>query len=362
MTNLLGLDRTQLQSWLVEQGEQKFRAQQLMQWIHQRFVCDFDAMLDLSKVFRAKLKEIATIEGVTPSKESRSVDGTRKWLFPVGESYIEAVLIPEPARNTLCISSQVGCMLDCSFCATGKQGFDRNLTAAEIVGQLWYVQKTLAAEGEPPVTNVVFMGMGEPMLNMEAVWPAFHIMLDDYAYGLSAKRVTVSTSGVIPGIEALESEDVALALSLHAPNDALRDELVPINKKYPLAELIPACQRYVAADPRRSVTIEYVMLHKVNDSLQHAKQLIRLLANLHVKINLIPYNPFPGVQYTCSTEEDIHYFQEALRNAGFIVTIRRSRGRDIKAACGQLAGDVQDKTKRQARWRLKVTDGSQPAV
>lgn len=352
--NLLGLDHSALVALTAELNEPAFRAQQIMQWIHQRFVTDWEQMTNLSKALRTRLSQACTIEPLYPSERFDSDDGTRKWLFPVGKSHVEAVLIPEPSRNTLCISSQAGCLLDCSFCATGKQGFDVNLTSAQIISQLWYVQKWLHENNKPPVTNVVMMGMGEPLLNVPALAPALALMRHDLAYGLSWKRVTVSTSGVVPEIAKLATWDVSFALSLHAPNDALRNTLVPLNKKYPLKVLLAACTDFLAHNPKKHITIEYVMLNGVNDSPQHAKEMIRLLAHLRVKINLIPYNPFPGVAYTCSSDETIAVFQGILKDSGFITTVRRPRGRDIKAACGQLAGQVRDRTHRQARWLKQV--------
>lgn len=356
-TNLLGLSAAGLASFMTSIGEPTYRAAQVLQWIHQRGVLDFDAMNNLSKDLRNRLKTLAEITLPTVVHTSEAACGTRKWLMQVtGGSAIEVVLIPEPNRATLCISSQVGCLLDCAFCSTGKQGFHRHLTSAEIIGQLWYAHHQLLSEGKAGVTNVVMMGMGEPLLNRDQVFPALHIMRDDKAYGLSKRRVTVSTAGVVPGIEALTKEcDVALAISLHAPNDNLRDELVPINKKYPLAMLMAACRGYLDADPRRHITVEYVMLAGVNDTPMHANQLKRLLQGYACKVNLIPFNPFPHVEFKRSSPEAIAAFKTILIKADIITTVRKTRGDDIDAACGQLAGQVNDKTFRQSRWLAKVT-------
>ncbi|MAZ44809.1 MAG: 23S rRNA (adenine(2503)-C(2))-methyltransferase RlmN [Legionellales bacterium] len=363
--NLLGFDRLALREYFVEKlNEKAFRGDQVFKWIHQARVDDFEQMSNLPKSLRAELAGTCYIASAPVIYDSIATDGTRKWLHKVGNSAVEVVLIPEPKRNTLCVSSQVGCMLDCKFCSTGKQGFQRNLTAAEIIGQLWHVQRTLDAEGkEARVTNVVFMGMGEPLLNVENVFSALSIMRDDLAYGLSKRRVTLSTSGLVPEIARFAREcDAALAVSLHAPNDTLRDEIVPINKKYPLKKLLAACRDYVAIDPRRHVTIEYVMLDGVNDTPQHARQLTRLLAGLPSKVNLIPFNPFPYAPYKCSSDRAITEFRDMLIKSGYVTTVRKTRGQDIDAACGQLAGQVQDKTRRQLRWiernQASVTDVS----
>lgn len=349
--NLLGLSEAELVEWFASIGEKPFRARQLMQWVYQRGVTSFADMTDLSKALRSRLNEIAAID--LPAMQSRfdSEDGTVKWLFESGAGQaVETVFIPEPSRGTLCISSQVGCALDCAFCATGHQGFNRNLTAAEIVGQVWHAIQALPSRsnGEPAVTNIVFMGMGEPLANYRAVLPVLHILLSDWAFGFSRRRVTVSTSGIVPHIDKLADDcNVALAVSLHAPNDALRDELVPINKLHPIAELLDACWRYAGQHTNRHITFEYVMLKGVNDSLKHADELVALLKGKPAKINLIPFNPFPGTRFRRSSADTIHHFQERLRKANLVTTTRRTRGDDIDAACGQLAGRVSDRVRRR---------------
>ena len=356
-TNLLGMTREQMESYFLSIGEKKFRAQQVIKWIHQIGVDDFEQMTNVSKALRQKLAEIAEIRGPEVIHREYSTDGTRKWVMKVGNgTMVETVLIPDGDRKTLCVSSQVGCALDCSFCSTGKQGFQRDLTAAEIIGQVWVANRSYF-EGEPirenrerAITNVVMMGMGEPLLNFDNVVPAMHLMLDDFAYGLSKRRVTLSTSGVVIG--------VALAISLHAPNDALRDELVPINRKYPLEELLAACRRYLnrfqpKEGGRRRITMEYVMLAGVNDTPAHARELLTLLKDTPSKMNLIPFNPFPHAPYARSKREDIQAFQKILVEGGLICTIRSTRGDDIDAACGQLVGQVQDRTRRAERWQSR---------
>ena len=342
--NLLGFDAAGLESFL--QGEKAFRARQVQRWIHQRGEADFGRMTDLARPFRQALSEKACVEAPQIVGDTTASDGTRKWLLKVdGANAVEAVFIPEARRGTLCISSQAGCVLDCAFCSTGKQGFNRNLTTAEIVGQLWLANRLL--EGQRPVTNVVMMGMGEPLLNLDNVIPALRLMLDDNAYGLSRRRVTVSTAGVIPGMDRLRDEcPVALAVSLHAPNDALRDKLVPVNRKYPLAQLVAACNRYLEKAPRDFITMEYVMLEDVNDSEAHARELVALSKKVRSKFNLIPFNPFPNSGFKRSSPERIRRFAEVLQRAGLTVTVRKTRGDDIAAACGQLAGDVVDRTRR----------------
>lgn len=369
--NLLGMSRPQLEKFFEDIGEKKFRAGQVMKWIHQFFVTDFAEMSNISGKLREKLEKLCEIKAPEVVHKNYSKDGTRKWVFRVGEgdgSLVETVLIPAEHRSglrrTLCISSQVGCALDCSFCSTGKQGFQRDLTPDEIIGQLWvanysYMEDMPVADRERSVTNVVMMGMGEPLLNYDAVLSSMRIMLDDFAYGMSKRRVTLSTSGVVPKIDQLVKDiDVALAISLHAPNDELRNELVPINKKYPLEQLIAACQRYIAKDgnesSRKHVTIEYVMLDGVNDHPEHAQQMIKLLKNLPSKINLIPFNPFPHAPYGRSSRNRIISFQKTLSDAGFVCTIRQTRGDDIDAACGQLVGQVADRTRRAEQWKKKV--------
>jgi 23S rRNA (adenine2503-C2)-methyltransferase len=345
--NLLGLDATGLERFFEVQGEKPFRARQVLRWLHQRGAADFAQMSDLAKGLREKLAAAACVEAPQIVGDTAAADGTRKWLLKVdGANAVEAVFIPETRRGTLCVSSQAGCVLDCAFCSTGKQGFNRNLTSAEIVGQLWLANNLL--EGERPVTNVVMMGMGEPLLNLDHVIPALRVMLDDNAYGLSRRRVTVSTAGVIPGIDRLRDEcPVALAVSLHAPNDALRDQLVPVNRKYPLAELVKACNRYLERAPRDFITFEYVMLEGVNDSDTHARELVALAGKVRSKFNLIPFNPFPNSGFRRSPPERIRQFAEVLQRAGLTVTTRKTRGDDIAAACGQLAGEVADRTRRR---------------
>ena len=368
--NLLGMTRSQMEEFFVSIGEKKFRAAQVIKWIHQLGVDNFDEMSNVSKALRAKLAEVAEIRPPKVVYKEFSNDGTRKWVLDVGNnSMVETVLIPaEGGRKTLCVSSQVGCALDCSFCSTGKQGFQRDLSIAEIIGQVWVANRSYFEENqdydsrERAITNVVMMGMGEPLLNFDAVVPAMELMLDDYAYGLSKRRVTLSTSGIVPMIDKLsEVIDVSLAVSLHAPNDELRNELVPINKKYPLKELTAACRRYLSKfqeeGGRRKVTIEYVMLAGVNDQAIHAKQLIQLLKDVPSKINLIPFNPFPHAPYGCTPRQEILAFQRTLTEAGFICTIRTTRGDDIDAACGQLVGKVQDRTRRAERWQQKLKAG-----
>jgi len=352
--NLLDLDAASLQRHFAALGEKPFRATQVLRWIHQRGVADFGAMTDVAKSLRAKLVDSASIEPPVVVGDSVSADGTRKWLIKVdGANAVESVYIPEPRRGTLCISSQAGCVLDCAFCSTGKQGFNRNLSTAEIIGQLWIANRELGRHGETHgkgeriVTNVVMMGMGEPLLNLDNVIPALRLMLDDNAYGLSRRRVTVSTSGVIPGMDRLAEEcPVALAVSLHASNDALRDKLVPVNRKYPIKDLLAACNRYLERAPRDFVTFEYVMLDGINDADSNAKELVALARKVKCKFNLIPFNPFPESGFTRSGPDRIRRFAEILQRADITVTTRKTRGETIDAACGQLAGDVADRTRR----------------
>jgi 23S rRNA (adenine2503-C2)-methyltransferase len=355
--NLLGLDAQELARFFEGLGEKPFRARQVQRWIHQLGEADILAMSDLSKALRERLAETACVAAPQIVGDETTADGTRKWLVKVdGANSVEAVFIPEVGRATLCVSSQAGCVLDCSFCATGKQGFNRNLTADEIVGQLWLANRELGCPSRAKriISNVVFMGMGEPMLNLDNVIPALRLMLDDNAYGLSRRRVTVSTSGVVPGMDRLREEcPVALAVSLHAPNDALRDELVPVNRKYPLKSLIAACNRYLETAPRDFVTFEYVMLEGVNDTEAHAREAAGLARSVRCKYNLIPFNPFAGVGYRRSSPERIRRFADILQRAGITVTTRKTRGDDIAAACGQLAGDVSDRTRRSRRLPLK---------
>ncbi len=376
--NLLDLDLAGLTAWLSELGEKAFRAKQVYHWIHQAGVADFGQMTDIAKSLRETLQQRAVVAASQVNFAHTSGDGTRKWLFDVGagksaagdfpgsgqivRNGIETVFIPEEDRGTLCVSSQVGCALECTFCSTGRQGFNRNLSVAEIIGQLWYANHVLRGadnrlgradnyagnvSAERPVTNVVMMGMGEPLANFENVATALGIMLDDHAYGLSRRRVTVSTSGIVPAMDRLaERCPVALAVSLHAPNDALRDQIVPINKKYPLAELMAACRRYLAVAPRDFITFEYVMLAGVNDRPEHARQIIELVRDVPCKFNLIPFNPFPDSGYEKPGAESLRIFRQILQDAGLVVTTRKTRGDDIDAACGQLAGQVADKSGR----------------
>jgi len=351
--NLLNFDAQQLSAWFAEMGEKPFRARQVLRWVHRSGEAEFDAMSDLALSLRSKLKQTAFVQPPKAMREELSGDGTRKWLLDVGTgNAVETVFIPETDRGTLCVSTQAGCALDCAFCSTGKQGFNRNLSTAEIIGQLWWANREVGrdADGNWPVTNVVMMGMGEPLLNFESTVSALHLMLDDNAYGLSRRRVTVSTSGVVPAMDRLREEcPVALAISLHAPNDALRNVLVPINQKYPLRELMAACQRYLEKAPRDFVTFEYVMLAGVNDSVQQARELIELVRDVPCKFNLIPFNPFPQAPYQRSDMQAVLRFRDVLMQADIVTTIRKVRGDDIAAACGQLAGQVQDKTKRTHR-------------
>jgi 23S rRNA (adenine2503-C2)-methyltransferase len=344
--NLLGLPRAELEAFVAERlGAKPFRARQLMKWIYRRGVADFALMSDLAKDFRTALEGVATLRVPQIMTRQMSSDGTVKWLLAKDEVQgIETVYIPEPDRGTLCISSQVGCAMDCSFCATAQQGFNRNLSVAEIVGQVWLAHRELAAAGRK-ITNIVFMGMGEPLANYRNVLPAMRIFLDDMGYDLSRRRVTLSTSGLVPQIYRLAEDcNVALAVSLHAPNDALRDELVPINRKHPIAELLTACWHYLDQQNGRSITFEYVMLDGVNDHPEHARQLGRLLRGRAAKLNLIPFNPFPGSAYRRSPAAAILRFRDLVNEAGVIATIRKTRGDDIDAACGQLAGRVRDRT------------------
>jgi 23S rRNA (adenine2503-C2)-methyltransferase len=351
--NLLGLDSRQLQEFCIALGDRPFRARQLMRWIHHAGADHFDAMTDVSKALREQLSRTATIEAPAVVHDTTATDGTRKWLLDVGTgNAIESVFIPEPGRGTLCISSQAGCALECSFCSTGRQGFNRNLSAAEIIGQLWLANRALGrgVSAQRPITNVVMMGMGEPLANFENVVSAMRIMLDDNAYGLSRRRVTLSTSGLVPAIDRLRDAcPVALAVSLHAPNDRIRNELVPINRKYPIKALLEACVRYLDKAPRDFVTFEYVMLAGVNDSEAHARELASLLEAVPCKVNLIPFNPFPNAGYVRSGPDAIARFRAILMRAGYTVTTRKTRGDDIAAACGQLAGQVNDRTRRKQR-------------
>ncbi len=349
--NLLGMDLNSLTAYFLELGEKSFRATQLFKWIHQYAEADFDNMTNVSKKLREMLSGIAEIRVPKVVIEQKAKDGTMKWLLQLSDgNCIETVFIPEKGRGTLCISTQVGCALDCSFCSTAQQGFNRNLTSGEIISQVWVANKALGKtpKGDRVITNVVYMGMGEPLLNFEPLVETVNILLDDNAYGLSKRRVTISTSGVVPALKKLREEcDVSLAISLHAPNNELRNKLVPINKKYPIEELIEACQYYFSGDTKmKQFTIEYVMLDHFNDEPQHAHELIKLLKKIPCKVNLIPFNPFPNTQYKCSSNNRIVTFREILSKAGLVTTTRKTRGEDIDAACGQLAGKVEDKTKR----------------
>ena len=354
-TNLLELDRKGLEALFVGLGEKPFRARQLLPWIHRRGVTEFGAMTDIAKELRARLAEVAEVGVPQVVHRQDSQDGTRKWLMQLDcGDRIETVFIPEDDRGTLCVSSQVGCALDCSFCSTARQGFNRNLSTAEIIGQLWVAAHELGESGA--VTNVVLMGMGEPLTNFDNVVRAMGLMMDDLAYGLSKRRVTLSTAGIVPGIERLrEVSEASLALSLHAPTDELRNELVPLNRKYPIREVLAACRRYVEREPRRRVTIEYVMLDGVNDSPAQARQLARLLRGYPAKVNLIPFNPFPGTRYRRSSQAVIDRFRDILVAAGLTTITRKTRGDDIDAACGQLVGRVRDRSRRQLRHGVAVS-------
>lgn len=368
--NLLDFDRPALRRWFEQRGDKAFRATQLINWIHQQGVVDFHDMTNLSKPLRRQLADETVVEPPRVVQSAVSTDGTRKWLLELDDhgvsgrlgNRIEMVFIPEESRGTLCISSQVGCSLDCSFCATARQGFNRNLSTGEMIGQLWLARRLLVEAGldSRAITNVVMMGMGEPLLNFRNLVPALNLMTDDHAYGLSKRRVTVSTAGVVPMMDKLRRcSDVSLAVSLHAPNDPLRDELVPLNRKFPLTELMGACRRYIGANQRRRITFEYVMLGGVNDQPEHARELARLLRDVPSKINLIPFNPFAGAGYRRSDEADIQRFSEYLLDKGYVATVRKTRGEDIDAACGQLAGKVEDRSHRHLRF-VEPRFGTQP--
>ena len=355
--NLMDLTRQQMREFFAELGEKPFRADQLVKWIYHFGEDNFDNMTNINKKLREKLKAVAEIKAPEVAVEQRSADGTIKWAMQVGEQQVETVYIPEVDRATLCVSSQVGCALACTFCSTAQQGFNRNLTVSEIIGQVWRASKIIGnfgVTGVRPITNVVMMGMGEPLLNVANVVPAMEIMLDDFAYGLSKRRVTLSTSGVVPALDMLRDKiDVALAISLHAPNDELRDEIMPINKKYNIKMLMDSVHRYLEVSNANhgKVTIEYVLLDHVNDGTEHAHQLAKVLKNTPCKINLIPWNPFPEAPYGKSSNSRVDRFQKTLMEYGFTVIVRKTRGDDIDAACGQLAGDVIDRTKRTAMKR-----------
>ena len=376
--NLLEFDAAGLTAWFAGMGEKPFRAKQVLRWLHQFGEDDFERMSDVAKSLRIRLAELAEVRVPQVLRDSTAEDGTRKWLLDVGDgNAVECVFIPEENRGTLCISTQAGCALDCAFCSTGKQGFNRNLTTGEIIGQLWWAKKALgdfrgAGSGEADrrttetdfsadriISNVVLMGMGEPLANFENVVAALHLMLDDNAYGLSRRRVTVSTSGILPAMDRLRDEcPVALAVSLHAPNDALRDRLVPINRKYPLDELMPACRRYLEKAPRDFITFEYVMLDGVNDSEEHARELVRLVRDVPCKFNLIPFNPFPASGFKRSPALRVRRFVEILMQAHIITTTRKTRGEDIDAACGQLAGQVSDRTQRRGKRTITIAEAA----
>ncbi|HYA75332.1 MAG TPA: 23S rRNA (adenine(2503)-C(2))-methyltransferase RlmN [Burkholderiaceae bacterium] len=369
--NLLNFDREALTAWFQTLGEKPFRARQVLRWIHQRGASDFAVMSDVAQSLRERLAQCGCVRSAPVLRSGVSADGTRKWLLDVGRGEaVEAVYIPEPDRATLCISTQAGCAVRCRFCATGMQGFSRNLTTAEIIGQLWMAEHELRAHSAEPgrsakqltadgasaraISNVVLMGMGEPLQNYDALLPALRLMLDDDAYGLSRRRVTVSTSGMVPMIDRLAQDcPVALAVSLHAPDDALRDELVPLNRKYPLAELMAACARYLRHAPRDFITFEYIMLAGVNDSDRQARDLLRRIRDVACKVNLIPFNPFSGSDLRRSDPQRVRDFAAILTDAGVVTTVRRTRGDDIDAACGQLAGSVRDRTDRSARGSMR---------
>jgi 23S rRNA (adenine2503-C2)-methyltransferase len=365
--NLLDLDREGLERFFADSlGEKRYRAHQVMKWIHHRHVTDFEAMTDLGKALRAKLEAHAEVRVPQVQFEKPSTDGTHKWLLAMdGLNAIETVFIPDKGRGTLCVSSQVGCALNCQFCSTATQGFNRNLSTAEIIGQVWVAARHLGnvPHRQRKLTNVVMMGMGEPLMNFDNVVRAMSVMRDDLGYGLANKRVTLSTAGMVPMIDRLgEESDVSLAVSLHAANDDLRSELVPLNRKYPIAELMAACERYVRRKPRASITFEYTLMKGVNDQPAHARELARLMRQFDNavqmkdagKVNLIPFNPFPGTRFERSTEADIRAFQKSLLDAQVLTMVRRTRGDDIDAACGQLKGQVQDRTRRQATFRKQL--------
>ncbi|MEQ3695859.1 MAG: 23S rRNA (adenine(2503)-C(2))-methyltransferase RlmN [Pseudomonadales bacterium] len=360
--NLLGMSEQKMTEFFASIGEKSFRAQQIMKWIHHLGAEDFDQMTNISKSLREKLKEIAEITPPEVVQRWDSKDGTRKWLIRVGEGQnVEAVYIPEAGRGTLCVSSQVGCALDCSFCSTGKQGFNRDLTAAEIIGQVFIAAKSfgqLEPKGDRKVTNVVMMGMGEPLMNFHNVMDSMNIMMSDFGYGISKRRVTLSTSGVVPMLDKMgDYTDACLAISLHAPNDELRNQLVPINKKYPIKQLLDSAKRYITGlSDKRDITIEYTLIKEVNDRQHHAEELAELLRDIPCKVNLIPFNPFPLSDLERVSNNALYRFRDILHNAGYVVTIRTTRGDDIDAACGQLAGQFYDRTRRRERYEAKAQD------
>lgn len=356
--NLFDLDEVRMRAFFESIGEKPFRAQQVLKWIYHQGLTDFSRMTNLGLELRQRLHQLAEIQAPRLLNEQVSLDGTTKWLMGFGGgNAVETVFIPEPGRGTLCISSQVGCALNCTFCSTGAQGFNRNLTTAEIIGQVWLAAQALGHErnGTRRITNVVLMGMGEPLLNFDAVIPALSLLRHDLGFGFAAKRVTLSTAGLVPGIDRLrDTIDVALAVSLHAPIDSLRETLVPLNRKYPIQELMRSCSDYVSGKHKRTVTFEYTLIDGVNDDPGHAKQLVKLLRRLPSKLNLIPFNPFPGTRYRCSPEHRIREFQEIVMAGGLIATVRKTRGDDIDAACGQLVGKVLDRTRRSQRIREQM--------
>lgn len=360
--NLLDFDEAGLRGYFESIGEKSFRAQQILKWVFHQGVTDFAQMTDVSVALRVKLAELAEIKLPEIIREQKSEDGTVKWLIGFhGGNAVETVFIPETKRGTLCVSSQVGCALNCSFCSTGAQGFARNLSCSEIIGQVWLAAQALGHErnGARHITNVVMMGMGEPLLNFDAVLPAMSLMRNDLGFGFAAKRVTLSTAGLVPGIYKLrESIDVALAVSLHSPVDDLRTELVPLNKKYPIAVLMQACRDYVSEKHKRTVTFEYTLIDGVNDHPEHARKLVKLLRTVPSKLNLIPFNPFPGTNYRCSSPERIAEFKEIVKRGKLIATVRKTRGEDIDAACGQLVGKVLDRTRRSERIKLKMVEST----
>ncbi len=361
-TNLFNLAKPAMEQFFVGLGEKRFRAQQILKWIYHQQASSFEEMTDVGKSLRAKLDEVAELRLPKVLHEQISTDGTMKWVLGLeGGSAIETVYIPEADRGTLCVSSQIGCALNCTFCSTATQGFNRNLSTAEVIGQVWVAANRIGSVhrdnrlSERRITNVVMMGMGEPLLNFDAVTDAMDLMRDDCGFGLANRRVTLSTAGLVPGIDALSARcDVSLAVSLHAPTDELRDRLVPLNKKYPIAQLLAACQRYQARRPRSSITFEYTLMKGVNDHPEHARQLVKLLRKVPSKLNLIPFNPFPGTDYERSTPDAIEGFKRIVMAAGLIATVRRTRGDDIDAACGQLVGQVQDRTRRSREHKAKL--------
>ena len=364
--NLLDFDRDGMRAFFAGLGEKPYRADQVMKWIYHRLESDFGAMTDLGKGLREKLPEVAIVAPPKALLDKASSDGTRKWLLGMDAgNAVETVYIPEPTRGTLCVSSQIGCGLNCRFCSTGTQGFNRNLTASEIIGQVWHAAKQLGnvTHQQRRITNVVMMGMGEPLLNFDNVVKAMSLMRDDLGFGLASKRVTLSTAGVVPMIDKLgEVADVSLAVSLHAPNDELRTQLVPLNKRWGIDELLDACARYAARKPRATITFEYTLMRGINDTPVLAKQLVKLMRRLPAKVNLIPFNPFPGTQYERSDETVIRDFQTVLLNAGVQTMVRRTRGEDIDAACGQLKGKVADRTRRHAEFQRRVEAASQSEI